>query len=156
MVVVDSVVVGWIDLGTKLVLRHLVRVLGAEQEGQGGDNNSQTDNQRDNGSENKGEGTTQDHTAATSRAGGGAEARALTAEVDLDEVRWAECTGRKSERRLSKSNAKKLAGNRHVCSYSGGANPYTARRTEQMHSKGLARGSTVHQALLSVVMTQST
>ena len=121
MVVVDSVAVRWIDLGTKLVLRHVVRVLGAEPEGDSGSNNN---NQEENRSENEndGEGTPRERShrgegvgeggnaGSTGRTGGGARAAALTAEVDLDEVRWAECTGREKERRLSEPNAKKLAG----------------------------------------------
>eukprot|EP00752_Nemacystus_decipiens_P010357 g9227.t1 len=120
MVVVDSVAVRWIDLGTKLVLRHVVRVLGAEPEG---DCSSDNNKQNDNGSEKEGEGTTRErsyrgdgageggNTEATSatEGGGGAKAAALTAEVDLDEVRWAECTGREKERRPSEPTAKKLA-----------------------------------------------
>lgn len=132
-VVVASVAVRWIDLGTKLVLRHVVRVLGAEQEGHSSHNN----NQNENDSENEGAGTTQEishrgegieeggNTGATSRTDDGAKARAATAEVDLDEVRWAECTGREKERRLSKSNAKKLAGKRHpLIRTPGGTNLY--------------------------------
>lgn len=106
-VVVDSVAVRWIDLGTKLVLRHVVRVLGAEQEGH---SRSTNNNQNETESDSKGVPEGGD-TGETSGPEGGAKAGALTAEVDLDEVRWAECTGREKERRLSKPNAKKLAGN---------------------------------------------
>lgn len=148
MVVVASVAVRWIDLGTKLVLRHVVRVLGAEQEGHSGHTNN---NQDENGSENGGEGTTQAKShrgkgaeegvnaggAASRTGGGGAKARAATAEVDLDEVRWAECTGREKQRKPSKSNARKLAGDCHALVDTPGWNkPVHRHRTDGRHSSG--------------------
>lgn len=105
---VSSVVVRWIDLGTKLILRHVVRVLGAEQEEHGGRNNNQNENESDiDGDETARE---KSHRGEGEGADWRAKAGAATAEVDLDEARWAECTGREKERKLSKSNARKLAG----------------------------------------------
>lgn len=109
-VVVDSVVVRWVDLGTKLVLRHVVRVLEAEKEEQA-NNRDQTegDGREEKRGDREREGRDGSSARGKSDSGKGATG-AATAEVDLDEVRWAECTGRAKERKPSRSTAKKLAG----------------------------------------------
>ncbi len=116
MVVVDSVVVRWVDLGTRLVLRHVVRVLEAEEEGQAS-NQDQTEGagreeeKHDDRERESRDGSGNSSARGKSDSGKGAtRAGAATAEVDLDEVRWAECTGRAKERKPSRSTAKKLAG----------------------------------------------
>lgn len=86
----------------------MVRVLGAGQEGQG--SSSSNNNHSETESDNEGGGAIQEKSHRGEGVEEGGNTRALTAEVDLDEARWAECTGREKERRLSKSNAKKLAG----------------------------------------------
>lgn len=118
---IDSVCVRWVDLGTKLVLRHVVRVLGAEEDGPGnnrtgnenvtrGEGNNQVEGHR------KGDAGDGDRQGEGGRRGSDSpdsvapRSRAATAEVDLDEVRWAEYTGRAQERKPSRSNAVKLAG----------------------------------------------
>lgn len=118
-VVISGVSVRWIDLGTRLILRHVVRVLGADEEQD--DNNSNND-RSNNETQGEGEGNNQngdggDGGGAAGDTTGGSqsdtdrEARAglATAEVDLNEVRWAECTVRERQRKPSRSNAKKLA-----------------------------------------------
>lgn len=73
----------------------------------------------------------------------------MTAEVDLDEVRWAECTRREKERKLSKSDAEKLAGNRHALTHhtQGGTNPRTDR------TQWLARGAVCDAFITSLGLT---
>lgn len=121
-VVIASVCVRWVDLGTKLVLRHVVRVLGAEEDDPDnnrtesenetrGEGNNQVEGRR------KGDGGEGDRKGEDGSRGGGRDnsvaprSRAATAEVDLNEVRWAEYTGRPKERKPSRSNAATLAGN---------------------------------------------
>lgn len=108
---VDSVVVRWIDLGTKLVLRHVIRVLEAEQEGQiSNQDRAEGDNRGEEKHSDRERDGREDSGTSTRRSKRDSNKGAATAEVDLDEVRWAECTGRAKERKPSRSTAKKLAG----------------------------------------------
>lgn len=125
---VDSVSVRWVDLGTRLVLRHVVRVLGAE------DNNSSNETDKDETNrdgekareeqQNAGpalrreqeEHTAGGKTRATEKptgnvdreVGGNTERVMPTAEVDLSEIRWVESI--ESDERQSSSLAKQLIG----------------------------------------------
>lgn len=101
-VIVDSVAVRWVDLGTRLKLRHVVKIIGAEGRGQSSNNNNNNeDEQRD--EEEGGRGEADDNGE-----------RAATVEVDLREIRWAECSGGGQEPSQDESNAKKFAGNEKI------------------------------------------
>lgn len=131
-VTVESVSVRWIDLGTRLVLRHVVRVVGAEAETVGSSNRNNDDDDDQNthhNSNSKSEGDNQkSHDNRNKDQGGGGtgdgdgegreesgDGSRDTVEVDLNEIRWAEWTG--GERQQSESQAKKLAGKLSVVSY---------------------------------------
>lgn len=134
-VVIDSVSVRWVDLGTRLILRHVVRALGAEgsssssprkQRGYRADESNKTRGDDENSLEKSAmrtrtreqEGakrvTRGGHTEAGEQenspceSGDDAERQVATAEVDLSEIRWAEST--ESDRRQSASQAQRLLG----------------------------------------------
>lgn len=120
-VIISGISVRWIDLGTRLILRHVVRVLGAEEGEQNGNNNNNNEAQGEGGGNNQeesnqnsggiGRGVAGDRNGrANSDSDREARGGLATAEVDLDEVRWAECTVRGKQRKPSRSTAKKLAG----------------------------------------------
>lgn len=98
-VVVDGVSVRWVDLGTRLVLRHVVRIV--EAEGDSSNNSKSTNREGDNNQD--------DHENNDDTGEGEDGGRAATAEVDLSEMRWAECT-EEERRRQSESHTKKAAG----------------------------------------------
>ena len=118
---VDRLSVSWVDLGTRLVLRHVLRAIGAGYEHGRGSDQSYDDDEKDGdvcSEDVKGKPNGLKHTKYDASWGGCAESKQLHSggvcmgeamvEVDLGEVRWAEHTG--GERRLSSSTAKKLAG----------------------------------------------
>lgn len=118
---VDSVSVRWVDLGTRLVLRHVVKVVGAE--GRRQRNNNDADEQQD-GEE--GEGAEADDSGE----------RAATIEVDLTEIRWAECTEGGQEPCQDEFQAKKLAGTESNVTKSSLMGPVTPppSRTNRLYS----------------------
>lgn len=103
--VISAVSVRWVDLGTRLILRHVIRTIEGEEE----DGRSQQENEVEaktpqDGQEDRGDDV--DHSGSGPRE----RTRVATAEVDLNEVRWAECTGREKERKPSRSSVQKLTG----------------------------------------------
>lgn len=104
----DSVSVRWVDLGTRLVLRHVVKIVGAAGGSQRNSNNG-GDNEEQHREEGEG-----------AEAGDSGE-RVATIEVDLMDIRWAECTEGEQEPREDESPAKKLAGGEKYSRNSGSA-----------------------------------
>lgn len=110
---VDSVSVRWVDLGTRLILRHVVRVVGAEDNNSSNDDNEdETDGDGENsrskhqnvgpafrrqrqkknarGKTNAAEKSIGNVVRKEKKLGGNTERAMPTTEVDLSEVRWAE------------------------------------------------------------------
>lgn len=124
-VLVESVAVRWVDLGTRLVLRHVVRVLGAEVRGKSpiimavnehtkvadGEHESGESGRRSDAARDCDIGLHADHTIETNGSSGkdadGGVGDA-TVEIDLCETRWGECTG--GERRQSEAKAERFVG----------------------------------------------
>ena len=125
-VVVDSVSARWVDLGTRLVLRHVVRVVGAEAEeragkdgggggagsaGRGSDNQEiPEDKQQKRGEGTRRSGGEKGRAAVIENDKRGGVGGAATVEVDLNEVRWAEVTGGEQQRESEAEAKKNLAG----------------------------------------------